>query len=100
MIESEDNTSPLKDIVDLLPINENQADKDDYNVARDQVHRARNIDFAKTDSHMFDMSGNPITFDDNLQSADSDNKKHLIEVIYYTTDSDIVLFANNYPVYV
>ncbi len=87
-------------MIDMLPLNENGADKDNYNVARDQVHRAKNIEFAKTDSHMFDMAGNPITFDEGMQSADEDNKKHLIEVVYYTTDEEITLFANNYPVYV
>lgn len=51
-------------MVDLLPLNENGADKDGYNVARDQVHRIRNVEFAKTDSRMFDVSGNPITFDE------------------------------------
>lgn len=100
LIASEDNKSPLKDIISTLPLNENGADKDNYNVARDQVHRSKNIEFAKTDSVMFDITGNPINFDEWLQSADQDNKKHLIEVVYHTTDEEIVLFANNYPVYV
>lgn len=100
LIASDDNKSPLKDMIHTLPLNENGADKDNYNVARDQVHRAKNIEFAKTDSIMFDMTGNPVNFDEWLQSADQDSKKQLIEVIYHTTDDEIVLFANNYPVYI
>lgn len=64
MIASDDNKSPLKDMIHTLPLNENGADKDNYNVARDQVHRAKNIEFAKTDSIMFDMTGNPVNFDE------------------------------------
>jgi len=64
LIASGDNMSPLKGIIDTLPLNENSADKDNYNVARDQVHRAKNIEFAKTDSIMFDITGNPISFDE------------------------------------
>lgn len=51
-------------MIHTLPLNENGADKDNYNVARDQVHRAKNIEFAKTDSIMFDMTGNPVNFDE------------------------------------
>lgn len=67
IIESEDNKSPLKNIISDLPHNENGADKDNYNVARDQVHRAKNIEFAKTDVRMYDVTGNPIKFDEGLQ---------------------------------
>lgn len=49
---------------------------------------------------MYDVTGNPIKFDEGLQGADQENKEHLIEVVYYTTDEHITLFANNYPVYV
>lgn len=99
LIDSQDNLSPLKDIVSLLPTNENWADKDDYNVARDQVHREVNLKFRQTDYRMADINGRFIA-DESQQTADDDYKKGLIEYIYYTTDEEITLFANNYPVYI
>lgn len=84
---------------DLLPLNENGADKEDYNVARDQVHRDANLKFSLTDTRMYDARGNYLTppsqTDDNTEY-----KKELIEYKYCTRDESITLFANDYPLYI
>lgn len=99
LIKSPDNESPLKNITPLLPLNENNADKNDYNVARDQVHQDANIRFARTDSRMYDANGR-YTYDMPTGFQNEEYKKGLIEYKYYTTDERILLFANNYPVYI
>lgn len=102
LIESSDNTLPkefVSEIVKCLPINENGADKNNYNNARDSVHRDYNIKFRKTDMQSYDNNGRYIE-DTGTSIQSTEITKELIEYKYYTTDAGIVLHANGYPVYV
>lgn len=100
LIDSSDNESPLaKTITPLLPTNENGADKNNYNSAREQVHRDYNIKFRRTDIQNYDANGKYMD-ESNETRNNTDVTKHMIEYKYYTTDDKIVLIANNYPVYI
>ncbi len=94
------NKSPLaKDITPVLPVNDNGADKNNYNSAREQVHRDYNIKFRSTDIQNYDTNGKYID-ETNETRNNADVTKDMIEYKYYTTDDKMVLIANNYPVYI
>lgn len=102
LITSTDNelgASTIAELVKCLPINPHGADKNNYNNARNIVHRDYNIKFRATDVSQYDANGNF-----SQESASSINStevtEELIEYKYYTTDNRIVLIANEYPVYV
>ena len=100
LIESDMNKSPLaKDITPVLPVNDNGADKNNYNSAREQVHRDYNIKFRSTDIQNYDTNGKYID-ETNETRNNADVTKDMIEYKYYTTDDKMVLIANNYPVYI
>lgn len=76
-----------------LPINENGADKNSYNNARNIVHRDYNIKFRATDMSQYD-SNHVLSAETASSVNNTEVTEELIEYKYYTTDNRIVLIAN------
>lgn len=103
VINHSENKSPFKnpDFLKTLPINQNSADLVDYGSIVNEVMHKKNTEAMNNDSYVSSylqqstLANNPQT-----QDVDKDVTDGLIEVIYTVTDDNIVIHANNYPVYI
>lgn len=107
LINSKDNKSPLKD-PDFLkaladPKNTNSADFQDFGAIRDQIYQKINDELRRTDSYeraFGQMNFANYASTNETPNDDSEVTRGMIEWKYYTRKDTIVLFANNYPVFI
>lgn len=104
LISDPENRSPFKDIVPLLTSKENQngADFKDYAVIKDQIHQQINYDFSTEDAFpdIFSNIDNAPPRVWASQDQDPEVTEGLIEYRFYAETNNIVIHANNYPVYI
>lgn len=107
LIKSPENKSPLKskDFLKALanPKNTNSADFKDFGDIRDQIYQKINNELRKTDSYeraFWQMNFASYASTNETANDDSEVTRGMIEWKYYTRKDTIVLFANNYPVFI
>lgn len=96
------NRSPLKDkdFLNLLPINPNSADFEDYGNIVNQIHSQVNKEFQEKDS--FKVPSSAISQTSSWTNSDQDPSviEWLIEFKATWYDSRLIILANRYPVYI
>lgn len=106
LINNTSNTSPFKDtdLVKHLTLNLNGADLDDYGSVRNEVHAEVNSKMRSEDTTAINTNTTATTSTTSTSSSTADRDSRLnanrIEYKYYVTNSRIILFFNNYPVYI
>lgn len=104
LIDSPENLSPFKDLVPQLNSvkNQNWADFRDFGIIRDQIHQQMNYNFSRENAFIDVFSQTTGAVGGLNTSADSDSQvtDGLIEYKYYVDELNIVIHANNYPVYI
>lgn len=104
LINSPFNKSPFKDpeFLKNLPINKHASDFTDYGSITSEVYQQKNSDFQSQDSYRVTGTAlnNIPASSSTTQDQDVDVTDGLIEFLYYTSESQIVLHANGYPVYI
>lgn len=99
------NKSPFKKIQDFLstlPINQNSAELIDYGSIVNEILHKKNTEAMTTDSYIssYQNQNAQASNTTSMQDTDKDVTDGLIEVIYTVTEDNIVIHANNYPVYI
>lgn len=106
LINNASNTSPFKDtdLVKHLTLNLNGADLDDYGSVRNEVHAEVNSKMRSEDTTAINTNTTATASTTSTSSSTADRDSRLnanrIEYKYYVTNSRIILFFNNYPVYI
>ena len=105
LINNKANTSPLNtpDLVKNITLNLNGADLDDYGSVRNEVHAGGNSKMRAEDTTSSSTSSTiKSTTSTSTSTADRDSRLNAnrIEYKYYVTNARIILFLNNYPVYI
>ncbi len=104
LINHKSNTSPLKDpdFVKNLVLNDNGANKTDYGSVRNEVHSEINQQLRDKDTTYLTEHSTTSTTSTTHNRVDKDIRttQNRVEYKYYVTKTRIVLFINNYPVYI
>lgn len=105
LINHKSNTSPLNtpDLVKNITLNLNGADLDDYGSVRNEVHAEVNSKMRAEDTTALNTPSTArSTTSTSSATADRDSRLNAnrIEYKYYVTNARIILFFNNYPVYI
>lgn len=106
LLSSEENKSPFwkESFLKLLPLNKNTADFSDYGSIENEIHQKANEEALDKDKFgiVENTQGKRRDIVPTWMTADQDSDvtKWLIEFLYTTYDSQIVLHANGYPVYI
>lgn len=105
LINHKSNTSPLNtpDLVKNITLNLNGADLDDYGSVRNEVHAEVNSKMRAEDVTALNTPSTArSTTSTSSATADRDSRLNAnrIEYKYYVTNARIILFFNNYPVYI
>lgn len=104
LINSPFNKSPFKDpeFLKTLPLNKHASDFTDYGSITSEIYQQKNAKFNEMDSYKISgtaVNNNPVS-SWLTQDQDTDVTNGLIEFLYYTSESQIVLHANGYPIYI
>ena len=101
LINHKSNTSPLNtpSLIKNIVLNLNWADLDDYGSVRNEVHAEVNSKMRSEDTTATSTTSTTST---SSSTADRDSRLNAnrIEYKYYVTNARIILFFNNYPVYI
>lgn len=104
LINHKANTSPLntQDLVKNITLNLNGADLDDYGSVRNEVHAEVNSKMRAEDTTSSSTTSTAKSTTSTSSTADRDSRLNAnrIEYKYYVTNARIILFFNNYPVYI
>lgn len=104
LINHKSNTSPLNtpDLVKNITLNLNGADLDDYGSVRNEVHAEVNSKMRAEDTTSSSTTSTAKSTTSTSSTADRDSRLNAnrIEYKYYVTNARIILFFNNYPVYI
>ena len=105
LINHKSNTSPLNtpSLVKNITLNLNGADLDDYGSVRNEVHAEVNSKMRAEDVTALNTPSTArSTTSTSSATADRDSRLNAnrIEYKYYVTNARIILFFNNYPVYI
>ena len=104
LINHKSNTSPLNtpDLVKNITLNLNSADLDDYGSVRNEVHAEVNSKMRAEDTTSSSTTSTAKSTTSTSSTADRDSRLNAnrIEYKYYVTNARIILFFNNYPVYI
>lgn len=104
LINHKANTSPLNtpSLVKNITLNLNGADLDDYGSVRNEVHAEVNSKMRAEDTTSSSTTSTAKSTTSTSSTADRDSRLNAnrIEYKYYVTNARIILFFNNYPVYI
>lgn len=104
LINHKSNTSPLNtpSLVKNITLNLNGADLDDYGSVRNEVHAEVNSKMRAEDTTSSSTTSTAKSTTSTSSTADRDSRLNAnrIEYKYYVTNARIILFFNNYPVYI
>ena len=99
LIRDADNQSKFKDdkFLEVLPLNRNSWDTQDYWDIMEQIHKDKNSDFKDADSYQKPKNSSAAS---SLTSDDTELTKGLIEIKATWYKTRLVIIANWYPVYI
>ena len=104
LINNKLNKSPFRnpDFLKTLPVNQRAANLYDFGSITSQIYNKKNIEAQNADSYLVSGldSNPPRTTQTTTQDQDSAVTKDLIEVLLYTSEEQVILHANGYPIYI